>query len=230
MKTMPINLNLEGRTCLVVGGGEIALQKVRVLAASGARIRVVAPFVLRAIEAHPEVSVERRPFREEDLDGVLFAIAATDDAELNRRVHALGRQRGLLVNCVDDPAYCDFIVPSILRRGELAVSVSTGGNSPALARRLREWLEGGLDEGFGEVLTLLEKLRRRARERVGCPGARRAANECLAQMALRARGGKPDDLRRRMEEVVERVEGAAPIAVRLELEAEAGTREGQAHG
>jgi siroheme synthase-like protein len=216
MRTLPVNFNMERGCCLVVGGGEIALQKVRVLVGAGARVRVVAPFAMRALDGLAGVSVLRRPFEEGDLEGVTLAIAATDDAALNHRIYDLGRARGLPVNCVDDPAYCDFIFPSILRRGELAVSVSTGGGSPALARLLRHWLETQFDEGFGDALALVEAMRRETRSRIGCPGARRAVNECLARMALNARRATPADLRRRMEDVVAAVEAEAPITVRIE--------------
>lgn len=218
MRTLPINLSVEGRRCLVVGGGTIALQKVQVLSASGIETRVVAPFIMREIEAAPGVSVCRRKFQPSDLDGVFFAIAATDDAELNHEVYRLGHERGMLVNCVDDPAWCDFIMPSILRRGELTVSVSTGGHSPALARMLRQWLETELRDDFDDVLDLAGEMRRQARRRIGCPGARRAASECVARMALKARATDVADLAARMKEVVRLVEGPAPITVTIDPE------------
>src|SRR5262249_30288555 len=125
MRTLPINLNAEESFCLIAGGGAIALGKARVLAAAGMRMRIVAPFVLEEIEKLDGIEVRRREFREEDLDGARIAIAATDDPAINHEVHRLGRLCGMLVNCVDDPAWCDFIFPSILRRGELSVAVST---------------------------------------------------------------------------------------------------------
>ena len=211
MKTLPIQLNLEGRRCLVVGGSAIALQKVEVLTASQADVHVVAPFILRSIEALPGVTVSREPFRPDHLDGAVFVIAATDDAPLNHRIHALAKARGMLVNVVDDPPYCDFIFPSILRRGDLSISVSTGGAGPALARMLRRSLESDIDPAFNDTLADLHGLRRLARERIGCPGARRAAIETLSAIILKARGRVPPDLPGRMREVIDRVSAPAPI-------------------
>lgn len=222
MRTLPIHLNPEGMLCLLAGGGAIALGKARVLAAAGMAMRVVAPFILKEIEALPGVEIRRRAFGEEDLDGVHLVIAATDDALLNHRIYDLGRTRGLLVNCVDDPEWCDFIFPSILRRGEMSVSVSTGGTSPAMARIFRQWLEGEIEHCFGDALALVAEFRREARKRIGCPGARRAVNECVAQIGLKAGlaidGAGMEGLRERMEKVVAIAEGPAPVAVRIEVE------------
>jgi precorrin-2 dehydrogenase/sirohydrochlorin ferrochelatase len=174
--------------------------------------------VQKAIEAFDGVIVERRAFEPADLDGKLFAIAATNDADLNHRIYELGRARGMMVNCVDDPDWCDFLYPSILRRGDLAISVSTGGSSPALARLLREGLETRFSADFGQRLDLARRMRREARRRVGCPGARRTANETIARMIARDTAGATPLplLRERMEGVVARVEGPAPVAVRLD--------------
>ncbi len=192
MPYLPINVQLEGAHVVVVGGGRIALQKARVLAAAGAALRVVAPRILPAISALPGARCHPRPFREEDLDGALLAIAATDDRALNLRVYAAARARRVLVNVVDDPTHCDFIFPSILRRGELAVSVSTAGAGPALARMLREELEAEFPEDYGAALTRLRELRRTLRRELICPGAVRAGAEALSAMAARAR--RPDRL------------------------------------
>ncbi len=202
MNYLPINFRLEGGRCLVVGGGNVALQKVRVLSAAGAQTVVVAPNIHPQITAEPGVTPRARGFEPADLDGMLLAIAATNDAQLNHRIHDLATERGVLVNVVDDPAYCQFIFPSILRRGDLAISVSTAGAGPALARLLRTDLEARYERDFGQTLELLRELRGRTRRALVCPGARRAANECLSYMAFRASHGRPTGLEQRMEGLV----------------------------
>ena len=209
MNYLPINLRLEGGRCLVVGGGNVALQKVRVLSAAGARTVVVAPKIDPQITSEPGVTPLARGFEPADLDGMLLAIAATNDARLNHRIHDLATERGILVNVVDDPAYCQFIFPSILRRGELAISVSTAGAGPALARLLRTDLERRYDRDFGRTLELLRELRGRTRRELVCPGARRAANECLSYMAFRASHGRPAGFAQRMEGLVQELGEAA---------------------
>ncbi len=150
----PVNLVLDGRRCLVVGGGKIALRKVEGLVACGGRVTVVAPRVEPALRAL-DVSIEERPWRPDDLDGMWLAIAATDDTAVNGAVYAEGQRRGVWVNGADDPANCSFTLPSVVRRGDLQVTVSTGGRSPALASWLRRRLEGEIGPEYAVLLDLL---------------------------------------------------------------------------
>ena len=150
----PVNLVLDGRRCLVVGGGKIALRKVEGLLACGGRVTVVAPLVdagLRALD----VTIEERPWRPDDLDGMWLAIAATDDPAANGAVYAEGQRRGVWVNGADDPANCSFTLPSVVRRGDLQVTVSTGGRSPALASWLRRRIESEIGPEYEVLLDLL---------------------------------------------------------------------------
>lgn len=188
MSYLPLSFQLDAGPVLLVGGGTIALQKARVLHAAGARLRVVAPAILADLAALPGVELHRRPFRDDDVQGALLVISATDDAAINRAVWQAARAARVPVNVVDDPPLCDFIFPSILRRGGMTLAVSTGGAGPALARQLREALEDEFDADYGEVLEALRRLRREARRRLACPGARRAAIELMAWHALQLRG------------------------------------------
>ena len=150
MDTLPLFLHLDDQSCLVVGGGSVAARKVEALARAGARITVVAPRTGSAIEklaADGRVRIEERRFVEADVRGVLLAIAATGDREVNRRVYEACRARGVLVNTVDDPALCTATFPAIVDRGPVTVAVSTGGSAPALARYLREKIEQLLPAG-----------------------------------------------------------------------------------
>ncbi|MEK7848331.1 MAG: bifunctional precorrin-2 dehydrogenase/sirohydrochlorin ferrochelatase, partial [Chloroflexota bacterium] len=140
----PVFLQLRGRLCVVVGGGEVAQRKVEALVEAGARVRVISPSLsprLSQLAASGQVGAEPRPYATGALKGAFLAIAATDDPEANRQVVREARRRRVLLNVVDEPRACSFIMPSVVRRGELVLAISTGGLSPALSRKVREDLE-----------------------------------------------------------------------------------------
>ncbi len=155
-------LRLTGRRCLVVGGGDVGLEKVEGLLACDADVTVVAPEVrpeLAQLALEGSIQWHRRPYRSEDLDRCLIAIAATDDSEVNIRVFEDADARAMLVNVVDVPPLCNFILPAIVRTGPLAVAISTAGASPALAKRMKR----EIGELFGEPYALLAVLLNEAR-------------------------------------------------------------------
>jgi precorrin-2 dehydrogenase/sirohydrochlorin ferrochelatase len=166
MNAYPIFVNLEGRPCLVVGGGAVAFAKARGLHESGGRLTVVSPEFVAAFDSISPLERRVRPFEEGDPDGFFLAVAATDDPAVNRAVAEACRRRGVLCNVVDAPELCDFWVPSVLRRGDLTVAVSTGGASPALAKRVRRDLEGRFGEVYGEYVGFLREAREEARRRL----------------------------------------------------------------
>lgn len=129
-------LDLRGRSCLVVGGGAVAAEKVAGLLDCDARVTVVAPRIAESIRQLP-VTLELRPFDPGDLDGHLLVIAATDDRSVNETVSLAAAAKSLLCNVADDPELCSFILPAIVRHDPILVGVSTGGASPALAQRIR---------------------------------------------------------------------------------------------
>jgi len=170
----PLCLEVAKLPCLVVGGGAVALRKVRTLLDHGARLTVVAPQATAALDRLAErgrIALRRRAYRTSDLRGVRLVFVATNDEALNRRVAAEARRRGLLTNVVDDPQMCDFIVPSILRRGRLLLAVSTEGACPAYAKRLRRALERQFDAAYAGYVELLARLRRRILKHVSDPRA-----------------------------------------------------------
>jgi precorrin-2 dehydrogenase len=164
----PVNLVLDGRPCLVVGGGRIALRKAEGLLACGAQVRVVAPRIDPDLRAVPGVTFDERPWRPDDMAGAWLVIAATDDPAVNAAVFDAGQRAGIWVNGADDPANCSFTLPSVVRRGDLQVAVSTGGRSPALARWLRRRIEGEIGPEYGVLLDIL------ASEREGLKAAGRS--------------------------------------------------------
>jgi precorrin-2 dehydrogenase/sirohydrochlorin ferrochelatase len=164
MQTYPIFALIADRPCLVVGGGSVGERKVQDLLAAGARVTVVSPGVtplLADLVAQGEISHLDEVFQEEQVEGMALVIGATDDLEVNARVSAAAQARGIMVNIVDQPDLCTFIVPAQVRRGELTLAISTGGASPALARKLREELEGHFGPEYGPYLALLQAVRTR---------------------------------------------------------------------
>ena len=140
----PIVVDLTGRPCLVIGGGAVALRKVAGLVEAGARVTVLSPWLTPALlrlAAEAPLRWRPREYAQGDAAGFTLVMVATDDRAVNAAVAAECRERGIWVNCADDPARCDFILPSVLRRGAVTVAVSTGGQSPTLARLLREDLD-----------------------------------------------------------------------------------------
>ena len=155
-------LRLTGRRCVVIGGGNVGLEKVEGLLACDADVTLVAP------EAHPElvqlalegsINWERRGYESGDLDGALIAIAATDDTDLNVRVFDDAEARAMLVNVVDVPPLCNFILPAIVRTGPLAVAISTAGASPALAKRMKREIGELFGEPYANLAILLNEVR-----------------------------------------------------------------------
>ena len=173
MDSLPLFLHLDDQPCLVVGGGSVAARKAEALARTGARITVVAPRTGPAISklaADGRLRIEERRFVDEDVRGVLLAIAATGDREVNRRVFEACRSRGVLVNTVDDPSLCTVTFPAIVDRGPVTVAVSTGGSAPALARYLREKIEQLLPAGTDRLARFLTA--RRADINLAAPDGR----------------------------------------------------------
>ena len=158
----PVNLLLAGRPVLVVGGGSVAVEKVRGLLDAGADVTVVAPEVDPALD-ELDVTVERRPYRPGEAAEYRLVVAATGDPAVNQAVFDDGEVAGVWVNSADDPARCSFTLPARVRRGDLLVTVSTGGRSPALAAWLREQLEEELGAEYAILLELLADERERLR-------------------------------------------------------------------
>ena len=144
----PLFLTLTDQPVIVIGGGVVAKRKIRNLLAAGARVTVISPHATRLPKS---VHWLRRRFRRGDLRGARLVVAATDDLRVNEQVCAEARRRKLLVNCVAPPSAGNFIVPAVARRGRLMIAVSTGGASPALAKRLRRDLERLLRKDYPQL-------------------------------------------------------------------------------
>ena len=164
MRYYPIYLDVESRSCLVVGGGEVGARKVKTLLDCGGVVEVVSPEVVPWLEERIQegvVELKGSHYEERQLDGCFLVIAATDDMELNCRIAQDAEQRGLLCNVVDYPQEGNFILPSLVQRGALTVAISTSGKSPALARQLRQDLEQRFGMEYADFLELMGAIRER---------------------------------------------------------------------
>jgi len=155
-------LRLSGRDCLVVGGGEVGLEKVEGLLACDGRVTLVAPEAnteLRELADEGSIAWERRGFTESDLDRKFLAIAATSDTDTNISVYDAAERRAMLVNVVDVPSLCNFILPAIVRTGPLAIAISTAGASPALAKRIKREVSDAFGEPYARLAVILNEAR-----------------------------------------------------------------------
>ena len=161
MKLYPLNLDIENKSCVVVGGGEVALRKIRGLLEAGAKVKVISPKICAEVEElylRGEIFWLREKFSPELLGDEIILIAATDNPEINRQATAAAQAKKILVNTADGEG--NFNVPSRIRRGDLLLTISTGANSPAFSKFLRQMLEAELDENFGAGLKIISHYRR----------------------------------------------------------------------
>lgn len=208
MPHYPITL-VDLERAIVIGGGVVAARKVRGLLDADARVTVIAPQLDAALEdlaRAQRITVIRRAYQADDLRDARLVIAATDDPQVNQAVYADARARGILVNVVDDPAHCAFHVPALIRRGDLAIAISTGGASPALAKHLRAEIERMIGAEYETLARLLAELRPRVQARV--PRERREALwHALIDAALPLlRDGRAQEARRAVDAIVEQAE------------------------
>jgi len=157
MSYFPIYIDLKDKKCVVVGGGRIALRKIEILHQFGAKIIVIAPYICATIYKMESNSITlvKRDFYDSDICDVELVVAATDDKDLNSHISNICRKRDLLVNVVDVKEECSFIFPAILKKGELVISVSTGGSSPAMAHKIRKDIESVIPDYYSSLIELL---------------------------------------------------------------------------
>ncbi len=213
MKFLPIFMNVEGRSCLVVGGGQVASRKVFMLQRANARVTVIAPELCAELQTHAEageIEYLAREFQLDDVNDRVVIIAATDNREVNRQVSESASARGIPVNVVDDPELCRFITPSIIDRSPVQIAISTGGASPVLARLLRARLESYIPAAYGRLAQLVESFRDRVKQRFSSSNEIRRFWETIlaGPVADRLIAGKDSEARELLEQAVE--QGAAP--------------------
>lgn len=170
MKYYPVFLDIKDKKCVIVGGGEVAARKAERLLDCGAEVFVISPKLapeLAALEAKDLICHVATEYMDYFINDAALVIGATDDEEINARISRDARAKGIPVNIVDDPKKCDFILPALVQRGDLAIAIGTGGKSPALARHLREELELKYGSEYELFLEILGKLRVRMAKNEG---------------------------------------------------------------
>jgi precorrin-2 dehydrogenase/sirohydrochlorin ferrochelatase len=200
MRYYPIYLDLKGRDVLVVGGGEVAEGKALQLLEAGARVTVVSPELTETLIAAADsgkIIYLSGSFKEGDLNGAFLVISATDDQEVNEKVAKAARERGLLCNVVDQPDLCDFITPALVTRGELQISVSTGGGSPTLTQRVKREVAALIGEEYGVLLELAAEMRAEAKNRIADFQKRKDALRAFVESSAidLIRAGRRDEAR-----------------------------------
>lgn len=196
MEALPLAVKVRGRNCLVVGGGDLALRKLRLLATAGAQATVVAKAIspeVRELCAEQGWPTHQRPFVATDAQGHLLAIAATADEEVNQAVATAGERHGALVNCVDDGERSTALFPAIVDRGAVTVAISTGGASPTLARMLRERIEAALPASVGKLAAYLASRRARVRAALPSVQARQRFWQAAIDTELATHIGRDDE-------------------------------------
>ena len=210
-------LRLSGRRCLVVGGGEVGLEKVEGLLACDGEVTLVAPEAVAELADYARegsIRWERREFRDSDLDGKFLAVAATSQTEVNISVYEGAERRAMLCNVVDVPPLCNFILPAIVRSGPLAIAISTAGASPALAKRLKREIAAAYGEPYARLAVILNDARGWAKATLPTYQDRKEFFEGIVNgepdpIEL-IRAGRDDDVRELIEAAKER--HAAPAA------------------
>lgn len=192
----PLFLDLQGRRVLVVGGGVVAERKVESLLAAGAVVILVAPDVTSSITelaGSNAIELRQRKFVESDLDDMAIVISATNDPVAQEQIAAAARSRNILINTVDQPRLCDFIVPAIVRKGDVVVAISTSGRSPALAAALRVRLETVITDDDARAARILGEVRNDVHSRFPAPDRRKQVFETIVASGILDWIGECDD-------------------------------------
>lgn len=187
MRYYPVYLDIHNRNCLVVGGGSVGARKVTTLLECGAMVTVVSIVATQKLEEYSNnnrISLKKRPFKISDLKGRFLVIGATDNPELNRQIHAEAERLGMLCNIADRPKSCNFILPSIVNRGDLIIAISTSGKSPAFAKKLRRHLEKEFGNEHAEFLKLMGVIRKKLLSKDHAPEAHKHLFEQLIERDL----------------------------------------------
>jgi len=215
MQYFPMFFKLEGRSCLVVGGGDVAARKVSLLLRAGGKVTVISPELCDSLRSRldaGEIHVQQKKFEASDIGEYAAIIAATDDKTINRTISEIAQLKNIPVNVVDQPSLCSFVVPSIIDRSPVQVAVSTGGASPVLARLLRARLETMIPSAYGKLASLMEEFRDKVKKHVRDPDKRRHFWETVIQgpIAEMVFSGKEETAREAMHTAIDEGEQAMP--------------------
>lgn len=187
MRYYPVNLGVQGKECLVVGGGSVGERKVKTLLECGARVTVVTPLAterLQTLASKGRIDLKTRGYEPSDLKGRFLVIGATDSEEVNEKISKDAAKMGLLCNIADRPAACSFVLPAIVRQGDLLIAISTSNKSPAVARRIRQTLEKEFGPEYAVLLNLMGAVRQKLLAEAKSPEAHKRMFEQLLDGGL----------------------------------------------
>ncbi|MBW2646717.1 MAG: bifunctional precorrin-2 dehydrogenase/sirohydrochlorin ferrochelatase [Deltaproteobacteria bacterium] len=187
MRYYPANLDIQNQNCLVVGGGSVGKRKILTLLECGARVIVVSPKISHEIKALSEghhIELKERNYRSSDLEGMLLVIGATDNEEVNRQISKDAARSRIICNIVDRPQECTFVLPAIVKQGDLVIAISTAGKSPAFAKSLRRKLSGEFGPEYGKLLDLMGVIRKKLLQKGKSPEAHKYMFEQLIDEGL----------------------------------------------
>lgn len=202
MRYYPVNLDIRNQNCLVVGGGTVGKRKILTLVECGALVTVVSPKIsdeIRALSKDHHIALRERNYRPSDLRGMFLVIGATDNEEVNRRVSKDAASARIPCNIVDRPEKCTFVLPSIIKQGDLVIAISTGGKSPAFAKRLRQKLSKDFGPEYGRFLDIMGGVRQKLLQKEKSLGAHKHTfeqliDEGLLELAKQNNGKQINDL------------------------------------
>ncbi|NNC99195.1 MAG: uroporphyrinogen-III C-methyltransferase [Gammaproteobacteria bacterium] len=210
MQNYPIFMNLRNQPCLVVGGGEVALRKIRLMRSAGASITVIAPQLCPALEKEYDDQIHHlaRKFTDSDIGNYRLITAATSDGAVNQRVSELAQAKNIPVNVVDRPEHCSFITPSIVDRSPVVIAISTGGGAPVLARLLRSKLESFIPASYGQLAAAMSRYRERVRQKFPHEQSRRRFWDKIVHGSVAEHffSGRADQAERLLHNAVENME------------------------
>lgn len=187
MRYYPVYLDIQDRSCLVVGGGQVGTRKVNTLLACGARVTVISPQVTETLANLADLGLitwKPRAYRSTDQQDTFLVIGATDDEALNQRIHEDAEKAGRLCNIADQPRRCNFVLPSIVSQGDLTIAISTAGKSPAFARFMRRQMQTQFGPEYGRFLDLMGAVRQRLLAQAHAPEAHKPIFERLIGQGL----------------------------------------------
>ena len=205
MPAFPLFIDLKGKRCVVVGGGEVAARKIQTLLEFDAFITVISPDISESIQElkwQGKVIVIKKRYSEDDIEGAFMVIAATSDEKVNQKVYNDALRSNIFVNMADCPEKCTFTFPSVVTRDDLVIGISTSGGYPALAKKLRQKIEGIIPECYGALLQVLKQCRIRAQDEIGDAAMRRELlNKVLDEVVFYEDAVTPEVLMARIEDM-----------------------------
>ncbi|MBU2461730.1 bifunctional precorrin-2 dehydrogenase/sirohydrochlorin ferrochelatase, partial [bacterium] len=220
MNYYPIELNLEKKRCLVIGGGKVAERKATSLLTTGASISIISPKITKRLKEYvSEKKIEHieREYVSQDIEGAFLVIGATDDEKTNIQIAKDCRNLGILINIVDSPSLSDFLVPAVVSRGSLTISIGTSGNSPALAKKIKEEIGFLYGSEYGKLTEILGGLRQKVHQKIGSESQRRLFWEKLINSDLLRliKEKRKEDIKKRIKTFVDQIKGLLVIGLFL---------------